>query len=332
VSNEQFSVGMVEAMFEYLERLEHEIAGTTVSDELRRSQLGLPLYAFRDPLITRGNFPTSSAPVKFVFVSERRREQTAPPNHSDGRPAGTIDDADVCRTKGLCFPNHVRQHFTMSGQELVLTRNRAPYGRNHGIVRSANHEPQAQWFEHWRLAVALHVARALGSETARSSYEIWVAGEGFNTQWHFHLQFRKQRSPIWDYLANEDSHIGGTRLLAEYPSRPVYFQSADEDDLIQGLSREVSPLIGLARKPAMGILAAFDHNRWRVLFVRSWPTERIFDKQAGLHEHLGEVILETPTVYTTVANDVDAACRALEDHLTAWCRVPCSSRASPRQT
>lgn len=215
----------VNAMFEYLDKLEQKLGNiTNDAADAMRSDLGLPRYRFVDNGPTPSSF-RCGAPVKFVFLgtveAKKRAEAVALTRKSV--PAATVNDSEKCSQTGLCFPNLVRQRFILCGQPVVVTRNASPYGRNHGVVRAADHEPQFLCFEPFRLNIALSVARALGSETGSSDYEVWVAGEGFNTQWHFHVQFRKQRGPIWQYVSTLQGNMTGSEL-EEHPSRPLYFQ------------------------------------------------------------------------------------------------------------
>ena len=224
VRSDRLMLATVEAMFEYLDRVEEELGNAHRRDRELRSGLGLPKYRFVDRSCVTAVL-SCGADVKFVFLgADEAKERAAAVDLKPGSvPAATVDDPEACRRKGLCFPNRVRQEFTLCDQDLVVTRNAAPYGRNHGVVMSAAHEPQSLCFEPFRLAVALSVARALGSETGPSDYEVWVAGEGFNTQWHFHLQFRKQRGPIWRYLDTLKAQDLDSGLLAEYPrGRPTF--------------------------------------------------------------------------------------------------------------
>jgi hypothetical protein len=264
-------------------------------------------------------FPSSSAPVKFVFISTGRAEATAPATNTGWRPAGIVNDPEKCREKFLCFPHVVRQHFTLADMNVVLSRNALPYGRNHGVVRSADHEPQAKCFEPSRLKVASRLARILGSETGSAGYEVWIAGEGFNTQWHFHAQFRRQRSPVWDYIDKIYPHLTGRQILADYPSHPVYFGNDHESDLLDMISREASPFVESKNRPAMGLLVSYENGQWRSLFVKSRPSTLLFGKPPGLHEHLGEVVLESKQVFEEVERDVTAATQTLENELSAWC-------------
>jgi hypothetical protein len=312
------TVGLVEAMFEYLDRLENQLpAVAPTASEQQRKDLGLPNYAFRDPLIANGTFPCCSAPVKFVFISSRREKATSAGKATGWRPAGIVDDPATCREKYLCFPHLIRQHFNIGKRDVVLVRNALPYGLNHGLVRSAVHEPQSRCFEPSGLIVLLRVAQALGNRTGSSPYEAWVAGEGFNTQWHFHVQFRKQRSPVWEYLEKTGPFSNERTLLAEYPSRPVYFQGSDEDQLIRLLASEASAVRSHG-DTAIGLLVSYEHAVWRALLIASRTTKRLFGKPPGLHEHLGEVILENRRVFDDVEQDVAAACQTLEAHLTEW--------------
>ena len=323
VPSDRLILATVEAMFEYLERVEEELGKANRLDPELRSGLGLPKYRFVDRLCATAVL-SCGGPVKFVFLgTDEAKERAAAVDLKPGSvPAATLNDPDVCRRKGLCFPNLVRQEFTLCGQDLVLTRNAAPYGRHHGVVRSAAHEPQSLCFEPFRLAVAFGVARALGSETGASDYEVWVAGEGFNTQWHYHLQFRKQRGPIWTYLDTLKAQALDSGLLAQYPSRPSYFQGSDRAALVATLSPRLSHTGTAPRRPAMGLLLVYEEARWKVILVRSWyPTgERLFGKQPGLHEHLGEVILESDDEFQRVQTDPSGAARILEERLGRWCQ------------
>ena len=331
--SEQLMLATVEAMFEYLDRIEEELENAKGLDSELRSGLGLPKYRFVDPSFATAVI-SCGAQIKFVFLgTEEAKKRAAAVDLRPGSvPAATINDPDACRRRGLCFPNLVRQEFTLCDQDLVVTRNAAPYGRNHGVIRSAAHEPQSLCFEPFRLAVAFSVARALGSETGPSDYEVWIAGEGFNTQWHFHLQFRKQRGPIWKYLDKLNEHGRDSGLLEEYPSRPFYLEGHDPDELVGALSPQLSKSSPMSEsnehtasaqfRPAIGLLLAYEEARWRVILVRSWypPGERLFGKQPGLHEHLGEVILESDDEFQRVRADPSTAARILEERLGRWCQ------------
>ena len=320
-------LGTVEAMFEYLDRIEEELGNLTGSDGEQRSGLGLPRYRFVDRSCPTATL-SCGAQVKFVFLGrEEAKKRAAAVDLTPGSvPAATVNDPDACRRRGLCFPNLVRQEFTLCDQDVIVTRNVAPYGRNHGVVRSAGHEPQSLCFEPFRLAVALSVARALGSETGPSDYEVWVAGEGFNTQWHFHVQFRKQRGPIWTYI-DATEHKRDAGLLDAYPSRPFYFQSDDREQLVGALYRELSKFLPIGQSNAhtgsapcaTRLWDSSSHMKacWRVILVRSWypPGERLFGKQPGLLEHLGEVILESDDEFQRVRADPSGAARILEERL-----------------
>jgi hypothetical protein len=331
--SKQLMRGTVEAMFEYLDRMEDLLGDAPENpDGELRSRLGLPNYRFVDK-----SCPTAAlscgAQARFVFLgtAEAKNRAAAVDLTPNSVPAATVNDPDACRRKGLCFPNRVRQEFRLCGQDVVVTRNAAPYGRNHGVVRSAEHEPQSLCFEPFRLSVALTVARALGSETGTSAYEVWIAGEGFNTQWHFHVQFRKQRGPIWEYVDKLKEPIHDSGLLDEYPSRPFYLQGNNPQQLIEMLYHRLSEFLPMgpsgaqmasaAPRPAMGVLLSYEEARWRAILVRSWYPcgERIFGKQPGLHEHLGEVVLESEDEFQSVQADPSAATRILEERLVAWC-------------
>ena len=320
----------VEAMFEYLDRLEQAISDRADAAP-ERSNFGLPSYRFADEPPEPDSF-SCGATVKFVFLGqeaskERMRTVDLTPNKI---PAATKNDPEACRRKGLCFPNLVRQQFRVCGQDLVLTRNKAPYGRNHGVVRSADHEPQSLCFEPFRLNIAMSVARALGSETGTSDYEIWVAGEGFNTQWHFHLQFRKQRGPIWEHVDKQAPNSTGSWLLEDYPSQPQCFQDDNRSRLVETLYHEISPflpinkceteLVSTPHRPAIGLLLSYEQARWKAILVKSWyqSGKLLFGKQPGLHEHLGEVILESLDEVQRVKDDPSAATQELEAQLKNW--------------
>jgi hypothetical protein len=323
---EQLMLATVEAMFAYLDTLEDGL-GTPGDSEINselRARLGLPRYRFVDRPCPSAVL-SCGAHVKFVFLgtSEGKRRAAAVDLKPGGVPAATINDPDACRRKGLCFPNLVRQQFKICDQDLVVIRNVAPYGRHHGVIRSLEHEPQSSCFEPFRLAVALTAARSLGSETGPSAYEVWVAGEGFNTQWHYHIQFRKQRGPIWKYINKLDQEATrDTGLLEEYPSRPMYFCKTDREELIHALHRELLKCSTTTPRPSMGILVSYEEAQWRVLLVKSWypQGERLFGKQPGLHEHLGEVILESDDEFRRVQADLSAAAEIFEERLAGWCR------------
>jgi hypothetical protein len=345
----------IEAMFEYLERLETALdaTGSVASADQRRS-LGLPRYRFVDGPHQPGTL-SCGAPVKFVFLGrvESAKRSEAVARTPGGVPEAVVNDPEMCARRWLCFPHRVRQDVKLCGQDLVVTRNEAPYGRNHGLVRSAAHEPQFLCFEPFRLGVALTVARALGSNTERSRYEVWVAGPGFNTQWHFHVQFRRQRGPIWAYIDGLTKPRSSMTLLEEYPSKPMYFEDSDYARLIESLHAEISRFLrasvdaggghgpsaagsgsqendgiernghGQSRRPATGLLLSYESARWRAILVRSWYPRgaQLLGKQPGLHEHLGEVILESEETFLRVQSDPAAATEHLETLLKAWCRV-----------
>jgi hypothetical protein len=334
LSSSKLIRGTVEAMFEYLDKVERELGNTGKGSAVEmRSSLGLPKYRFIDRPHPTGAF-SCGAPVKFVFlgVVESRKRADAVGLTPKSVPAATVSDPDTCGRKGLCFPHLVRQEFRICDQHLVVTRNAAPYGRNHGVVRSAEHEPQSLCFEPFRLRVALSVARALGSDTGPSDYEVWVAGEGFNTQWHFHVQFRRQRGPIWLYVDERQGRLLNPGLLEEYPSRPIYFESNNGSQLVETLYREISPFLptsqseeeagSVPHRPAIGLLLSYERASWRAILVRSWypPGERLFGKQPGLHEHLGEVILESEDELQNVHADLSASTESFEKQLKSWCQ------------
>lgn len=327
----QLMLRTVEAMFEYLDKLEQALGPVHASDSALRARLGLPRYRFLDRSCPSGSL-SCGAQARFVFLgTEEGKKRAAAVDLQPGSiPTATVDDPDACRRKGLCFPNLVRLEFTLCNQDLVLTRNAAPYGRHHGVVRSAAHEPQSRCFEPFRLAAALSVAQQLGSETGASDYEVWVAGEGFNTQWHYHVQFRKQRGPIWTFIDRLERGGQNARFVGGYPSRPLYLHSRDRDQLRDALHEELSKDVPVTRsneppepgpvRPARGLLISYEDARWRVVLVRSWyPTgERLFGKQPGLHEHLGEVIVESEQEFQRVEGDPGAATRLLEERLRKW--------------
>ena len=315
----------VEAMFDYLDRVDRE---SNIGPDAARLRSGLGLAKYR---FAPGSYPTAAlscgARVKFVFPGA----ETAAAVVSTAREKATANDPEGCRRKGLCFPHRVRQEFRICDQDMVVTRNAAPYGRNHGVVRSAEHEPQSLCFEPFRLCVALSVARALGSQSRSSEYEVWVAGEGFNTQWHFHIQFRKQRGPIWDYLDNVQGRTQNSGMLDEFPSRPFCVQQSDQRRLVEALYPRVSRFLPAGQignqaepatvRPAMGLLLSYEESLWRAILVTSWypPGERLFGKQPGLHEHLGEVILDSQAAVEGIEADPSSAARILEDRLREWC-------------
>ena len=314
-------------MFEYLDRLERSLDATgPVATADERRSLGLPGYRFIEGWHQEGTF-SCGAPVKFVFLGkvESAKRSEAVARTSDGVPEAAVNDPDMCARRGLCFPHLVRLEFRLCDQDLVVTRNAAPYGRNHGLVRSAAHEPQSSCFEPFRLDVALTVARALGSETEQSPYEVWVAGPGFNTQWHFHVQFRRQRGPIWAYIDRLRQPPSTSGLLAEYPSKPTYFEDSDSTRLIRSLYGDVHRHPASLR-PASGLVISYEAGRWRAILVRSWypPGAQLLGKQPGLHEHLGEVILESEETFLQVQADPKAAAAHLEALLETWSR-PTSS-------
>ena len=343
----------IEAMFEYLDRLETALDATgKVATADERRSLGLPGYRFIEGRHQAGTF-TCGAPVKFVFLgkdeSAERSEVVA--RTRAGIPKAAVNDPEMCARRWLCYPHLVRQEFRLCGQDLVVVRNGAPYSRNHGLVRSAAHEPQSSCFEPFRLAVALSVARALGSETGQSRYEVWVAGQGFNTQWHFHVQFRRQRGPIWTYIDGWKRPPSTSDLREAYPSKPTYLEDDDPARLIESLYREIWPYLPTPRpedaghgagaaergveerhaagiqldghpesRPALGLLLSYEAARWRAILVRSWyrPGEQLLGKQPGLHEHLGEVILESEEAFLRVQADPEAATEGLETLLKTW--------------
>lgn len=330
----QLMLRTVEAMFEYLNKLEQELGNIPrdAADKMR-SNFGLPRYRFLDKP-REPNFFSCGAPVKFVFLgtAEAKKRAEAVALTPNSVPAATVNDPEKCKQTGLCFPNLVRQQFKLCGQDVVVTRNASPYGRNHGVVKSADHEPQFLCFEPFRLNIALSVARALGSETNSSDYEVWIAGEGFNTQWHFHVQFRKQRSPVWEYVNKMEPHLTSPGLLDHYPSRPQYFRSNDRLQLLETLYREISPFLPINKsetqtvwvphRPAMGLLLSYEQAQWKAVLVKSWypPGKRLFGKQPGLHEHLGEVILESEKEFRYVEQNFSAATKSLEEQLKDWCK------------
>ena len=333
ISSSQVMLGTVEAMFEYLDKIEQELGNIPKNiADVMRSDLGLPRYRFLDKCSERSFF-SCGAPVKYVFLgtaqAKKRAEAVAltPKNV----PAATVNDPEKCKQTGLCFPNLVRQQFTLCGQDVVVARNASPYSRNHGVVRSAGHEPQSLCFEPFRLNIALSVAQALGAETGSSDYEVWVAGEGFNTQWHFHIQFRKQRGPVWEYVNKLEPRSIASRL-EDHPSQPQYFRTNDRSQLLEALYREISPFlpinksetqtVSVPHRPAMGLLLSYEQAHWKAVLVKSWypPGKLLFGKQPGLHEHLGEVILESEEDFHNVERDFSAATRALEEQLRDWCK------------
>jgi hypothetical protein len=175
-------------------------------------------------------------------------------------------------------------------------------------VRSVPHEPQSECFEPHRLRVALALARLLGPD-----YDVWIAGEGFNTQWHFHVQFRKQRSVAWAYVLSRQPASGDP--IGSFPSRPWYFEDSSESEMVDGLAA-----VARADGGARGLLVTHDSGVWRALFVRSYPAGRLFNKLLGLHEHLGEVILESEAEFARIERDVPTAAAQLEDTLRRWSR------------
>jgi hypothetical protein len=110
----------------------------------------------------------------------------------------------------------------------------------------------------------------------------------------------------------------------------LYLHSRDRDQLRDALHEELSKDVPVTRfneppepgpvRPARGLLISYEDARWRVVLVRSWyPTgERLFGKQPGLHEHLGEVIVESEQEFQRVEGDPGAATRLLEERLRKW--------------
>src|SRR4029450_8890654 len=132
-------LGTVEAMFEYLDRME-ELLGDAPegSDGELRWRLGLPTYRFVDTSCPTAMLSCGAqARVVFLGTADAKKRAAGVDLKQNSVPAATVNDPDACRRKGLCFPNRVRQEFRLCGQDVVVTRNAAPYGRNHGVVRSA---------------------------------------------------------------------------------------------------------------------------------------------------------------------------------------------------
>src|SRR5687767_15051111 len=102
VSNDRLMLATVEAMFEYLERVEEELGQANRLDTELRSGLGLPKYRFVDRLCVTAAL-SCGADVKFVFLgTEEAHKRTAAVDLKPGSgPAATVNDPDVCRRKGL---------------------------------------------------------------------------------------------------------------------------------------------------------------------------------------------------------------------------------------
>jgi hypothetical protein len=313
------SLDLVDKMFRELDRREKVVASKY---EKMRRKLGLPAYQFAPDKVktVSARFALSKEPVTFVFVDSKRgdfikslEEPSQTITAQEGPPSKDWSD-DKClicsrdkwdgncnRKNFLCTAPAVHYHISIVGFRGVLQRNKNPYGPHHGLIRSEDHEKQETWTQKEKLDAALHLANILGS-----NYEVWIAGLAFNTVEHFHIQFRRKRTAIWQYLEHlEQSNAKPGPTLDMHPSRPVYLSSDRHEDAWGLLDQQLHTKPFRDAPADGGLMLRFGDGKWRMLLVASRKDKNreyslLEKRRMGLLEHLGEVILEDETIFDGV--------------------------------